>query len=163
MRQKENIESIIADSVAAGATIITGGGTPEGFNTGNYFEPTIISAPSPDVRCVADECFGPVLSVLRFSDEAEAVKLANDTRYGFAAGIFTTNLSRAHRLIRQLRTGIVWVNTYRVVSPVVPFGGNKLTGYGREAGMDTILDYTRTKSVWINTSDEPIADPFVVR
>ncbi len=162
-RQKENIESIIADSVAQGATIATGGGTPAGFNTGNYIEPTIILAPSPDVRCVAEECFGPVLSVLKFSSEDEAVQLANDTRYGFASGIFTRNLSRAHRLIRKLRCGIVWVNTYRVVSPVVPFGGNKLTGHGREGGMDTVLDYTRTKSVWINTSDEPIADPFVMR
>ncbi len=162
-RQKENIESIIADSVAEGATIVTGGGTPPGFNTGNYIEPTIIVAPSPDVRCVAEECFGPVLSVLKFKDEDEAVRLANDTRYGFAAGIFTSNLSRAHRLIRKLRCGIVWVNTYRVVSPVVPFGGNKLTGHGREGGMDTLLDYTRTKSVWINTSDEPMADPFVMR
>ena len=103
-RQKDNIESIIADSVAAGATIVTGGGTPQGFNTGNYIEPTIISAPSPDVRCVAEECFGPVLSVLKFSDEDEAIRLANDTRYGFAAGIFTTNLSRAHRMINKLRT-----------------------------------------------------------
>ncbi len=162
-RQKENIEAIIADSVAEGAVIVTGGGTPKGFNTGNYIEPTIISAPNPDVRCVAEECFGPVLSVLRFSDEDEAVRLANDTRYGFASGIFTSNLSRAHRIIRKLRTGIVWVNTYRVVSPVVPFGGNKLTGHGREGGVDTIMDYTRTKSVWINTSDEPIADPFVMR
>ena len=162
-RQKENIESIIADSVAAGATIATGGGTPRGFEAGNFFEPTIILAPSPDVRCVAEECFGPVLSVLKFKDEDEAVRLANDTEYGFASGVFTTNLSRAHRLIRKLRCGIVWVNTYRVVSPIVPFGGNKLTGHGREAGTDTIFDYTRTKSVWINTSDEPIADPFVVR
>lgn len=162
-RQKENIESIIADSVAAGATIVTGGGTPSGFNTGNYLEPTIISAPSPDVRCVAEECFGPVLSVLKFTDEDEAIRLANDTRYGFASGIFTSNITRAHRMIRKLRCGIVWVNTYRVVSPVVPFGGNKLTGHGREGGMDTVLDYTRTKSVWINTSDEPMADPFVMR
>ena len=162
-RQKENIESIIADSVAAGARIITGGGTPKGFNAGNYLEPTIISAPSPDVRCVAEECFGPVLSVLQFKDEDEAIRLANGTRYGFASGIFTSNLSRAHRMIRKLRCGIVWVNTYRVVSPVVPFGGNKLTGHGREGGMDTIMEYTRTKSVWINTSDEPMADPFVMR
>jgi acyl-CoA reductase-like NAD-dependent aldehyde dehydrogenase len=162
-RQKDNILSIIKDSVDAGATIVTGGNTPGGFNTGNYLEPTIIAAPSPEVRCVAEECFGPVLSVLRFTDEDEAVQLANNTRYGFASGIFTTNLSRAHRIIRKLRCGIVWVNTYRVVSPVVPFGGNKLTGHGREGGMDTVLDYTRTKSVWINTSDEPMADPFVLR
>ncbi len=162
-RQKENIEAIIADSVAAGATIATGGGTPKGFETGNYFEPTIILAPSPEIRSVAEECFGPVLSVLKFSDEDEAVRLANGTNYAFASGVFTSNLSRAHRLIRKLRCGIVWVNTYRVVSPIVPFGGNRFTGHGREAGMDTIFDYTRTKSVWINTSDDPIADPFVVR
>jgi aldehyde dehydrogenase (NAD+) len=104
-----------------------------------------------------------VLSVLRFKDEEEAVRLANDSRYGFAAGLFTSNLARAHRLIRKLRCGIVWVNTYRAVSPIVPFGGDRMTGHGREGGVDTIHDYTRAKSVWINTSDAPMADPFVMR
>ena len=102
---------------------------PEGW----YFSPTIVSAPDNGIPCVAEELFGPVLSVVPFDSEQEAVKLANDTPYGLASGVFTTNLSRAHRMIRQLRAGIVWVNTYRAVSPIVPFGGFGQSGLGREA------------------------------
>ena len=107
--------------------------------------------------------FGPVVSVLRFRDEAEAIKLANDTRYGLASGVFTTNIGRALRVTKALRAGIVWVNTYRVVSPLAPFGGFKDSGYGRESGLDAIYDYTRPKTVWLNTSQDPIADPFVMQ
>lgn len=163
VRQKDRISAIIGDSVAAGARLVAGGNTPERFKRGYYLEPTILHAPSPELRCVREECFGPVLSVLPFDDEDAAVQLANDSPYGFAAGVFTTNLARAHRIIRRLRCGVVWVNTYRAVSPIVPFGGNRMTGHGREAGTDAIYDYTRTKSVWINTSDEPMTDPFVMR
>ena len=84
--------------------------------------------------------------------------LANNSNYAFAAGIFTQNLARAHRLTKKVKAGVVWVNTYRAISPVAPFGGNGFTGYGRESGMDAIRDYTRTKTVWINTSDVPLAD-----
>jgi aldehyde dehydrogenase (NAD+)/betaine-aldehyde dehydrogenase len=110
-----------------------------------------------------EELFGPVLSVLTFEDEDEAVALANGTPFGLASGVFTQNLTRAHRMIRRLRAGVVWVNTYRAVSPVVPFGGYGLSGLGREGGLESVLDYTRTKSVWIRTSDAPIPDPFVMR
>jgi (Z)-2-((N-methylformamido)methylene)-5-hydroxybutyrolactone dehydrogenase len=120
-------------------------------------------APSAELPCVREEFFGPVLSVLKFKTEDEAVALANGTDYAFAAGVFTQNLGRAHRLAKSIRAGVVWVNTYRAVSPVAPFGGNGLTGYGREGGLDAIRDYTRTKSIWINTSDLPMADPFVMR
>jgi acyl-CoA reductase-like NAD-dependent aldehyde dehydrogenase len=112
---------------------------------------------------VREEFFGPVLSVLKFKTEAEAVALANGTDYAFAAGIFTQNLGRAHRLTKKIRAGVVWVNTYRAVSPIVPFGGNGYTGHGRESGLDSIRDYTRTKAIWVNTSDVPMADPFVMR
>jgi aldehyde dehydrogenase (NAD+) len=101
--------------------------------------------------------------VLRFRDEAEAIKLANDTRYGLASGVFTTNIGRALRVTKALRAGIVWVNTYRMVSPLAPFGGFKDSGYGRESGLDAIYDYTRPKTVWLNTSQDPIADPFVMQ
>ncbi|TIW25265.1 MAG: aldehyde dehydrogenase family protein, partial [Mesorhizobium sp.] len=113
--------------------------------------------------CVREELFGPVLSALAFDSEAEALALANDTPFGLASGVFTTNLARAHRMARGIHAGVVWVNTYRAVSPLVPFGGYGLSGLGREGGLDAIRDYTRSKSVWIRTSDEPIPDPFVMR
>jgi (Z)-2-((N-methylformamido)methylene)-5-hydroxybutyrolactone dehydrogenase len=112
---------------------------------------------------VVQELFGPVLSVLTFKDEADAIRLANGTEYGLAAGVFTQNLTRAHRVTRKLRSGVVWLNTYRVVSPLAPFGGYGKSGFGREGGIDAALEYTTTKTVWLRTSDEPISDPFIMR
>ena len=163
LRQKERAQRLIAESIAAGAVLAAGGGTPKAFEKGFYFEPTILLAPNADLPCVQLEFFAPVLSVMAFETEEEAVQMANATRYAFAAGVFTQNLARAHRLAKAVRAGVVWVNTYRAVSPVAPFGGNGFTGFGREGGLDAIRDYTRTKTVWINTSDAPIADPFVMR
>lgn len=162
-RQREHIEALLAQSVAAGAEILCGGRRPKAFAQGYYFEPTIVACGGNDIPCAAEELFGPVLSVIAFDGEDEAVRLANDSPYGLAAGVFTTNLTRAHRMIRRIRAGIVWVNTYRAVSPIVPFGGYGQSGYGREGGSEALLDYTRTKSVWIRTSDAPIPDPFVMR
>ena len=104
-----------------------------------------------------------ILSVQGFDTEAEALHLANATAYGLASGVFTQSLNRAHRMIRGLRAGIVWVNTYRAVSPIAPFGGHGLSGHGREGGMAAALDYTTVKTVWLRTSDAPIPDPFVMR
>lgn len=112
---------------------------------------------------MVEEFFGPVLSVVSFETEAEALQIANDTPFGLASGVFTSNLSRAHRMIRGIRAGVVWVNTYRAVSPIAPFGGSGLSGQGREGGLAAALDYTRTKTVWLRTSDDPIPDPFVMR
>lgn len=162
-RQLEHIERVLRASVEAGGRIVTGGTQPDGMKGGLYFLPTIVDCPHPQVPSVTDELFGPVLSVVSFDTEAEAIAFANDTRYGLASGVFTKNLTRAHRLTRALHAGIVWVNTYRAVSPIVPFGGYGWSGTGREGGLDAALEYTRTKSVWIRTSDEPIADPFVMR
>jgi (Z)-2-((N-methylformamido)methylene)-5-hydroxybutyrolactone dehydrogenase len=161
LRQVERAEKLIAASVAAGAEVVTGGKRRAG--SGFYFQPTILKARDPALPCLREEFFGPVLSVMPFADEAEALRLANGSDYAFAAGVFTRDLARAHRMSRKLRAGVVWINTYRAVSPVVPFGGNGLTGFGREGGLDAIRDYTRTKAVWINTSDQPMADPFVMR
>lgn len=163
LRQRDKIEGVVAASIAAGARLITGGGRPAGLDKGYYYLPTILDCSGVKSPSVEQELFGPVLSVLAFRNEEEAVALANDTPYGLASGIFTRDLTRTHRLVRSIRAGIVWINTYRAISPIAPFGGYGLSGFGREGGLDSVLDYTRTKSVWLRTSDDPIPDPFVMR
>lgn len=162
LRQREKIDRIVTDSVAAGAVLIAGGQLPEG--AGFFYPPTILDCSAiPSAASVETELFGPVLSVLSFTTEDEAVALANGTPYGLASGVFTRNLSLAHRMIKRIHAGIVWVNTYRAVSPMAPFGGYGLSGHGREGGIAAILDYTSVKTVWLRTSDDPIPDPFVMR
>ena len=160
-RQRDTIEETVAASVRAGARLVTGGRRIDGH--GFYYPPTILDCPDPSIPSVERELFGPVLSVLTFETEDEAVRLANATPYGLAAGVFTGSLTRGHRLVRRIRAGVVWVNTYRVVSPIAPFGGFGLSGQGREGGVEAALEYTRTKTVWLRTSDAPIPDPFVMR
>mgnify|MGYP003310141408 CR=1 FL=1 len=101
---------------------------------GWYYEPTILTCPNQTLAIVQQELFGPVATVLRFESERQAIDLANDTRFGLAAGIFTTDIGRALRVTKGIRSGIIWVNTYRMVSPLAPFGGYKDSGYGRESG-----------------------------
>jgi len=158
--QLERIERTVAGALENGGTLVHGGRKPDGLDKGWYYEPTIVACPSQDLDIVREEMFGPVLSVIRFKDEKDAIRLANDTRFGLAAGLFTRDIGRALRVTKSLRTGIVWVNTYRMVSPMAPFGGFKDSGHGRESGFEAIYDYTRVKTVWLNTSPDPIADPF---
>ena len=161
-RQRDRIGALIAQSLAAGARLVTGGQSVEG--AGFYFPPTILDCTdAPDAPCLQQEFFGPVLSVVTFETEDQALALANGTEFGLASGVFTRDLTRAHRMIRGLRAGIVWVNTYRAVSPIAPFGGHGLSGHGREGGMAAALDYTTVKTVWLRTADDPIPDPFVMR
>ena len=167
--QRARIEREVAFARTEGGEVLCGGGRPAAGDlapdlaAGFYYAPTIIACPRQDLRIVDTELFGPVLSVLRFRDEDEAIALANHTQHGLAAGVFTENSARALRVSRALRAGIVWVNTYRVVSPIAEFGGFKGSGYGREGGFQAMYDYTRAKSVWINTADAPMANSFVVR
>jgi acyl-CoA reductase-like NAD-dependent aldehyde dehydrogenase len=161
--QMTRIEAEVAKAIGQGAKLRHGGKKPAHLNAGWYYEPTILECPAQETGIVDTELFGPVLSVLRFKTEDEVVRLANDTRYGLACGIFTRDGARALRVAKATRAGIVWINTYRVVSPIAEFGGFKDSGYGRESGFQAIYDYTRPKTVWINTSPDPIADPFVMR
>lgn len=163
--QLENIEREVAHALQQGGKLLCGGKRPVGVDNGAglYYEPTIIECPRQDLRIVDTELFGPVLSVIRFKDEAHAIALANDTKHGLAAGIFSQNGARAMRVARAVRAGIVWINTYRVISPIAEFGGFKGSGYGRESGFQAMYDYTRAKTVWMNLSDAPVANPFMMR
>ncbi|MFK8076948.1 MAG: aldehyde dehydrogenase [Granulosicoccus sp.] len=160
--QIENIEATLSKSIDQGASIRFGGQRTEN-TTGHYFNPTLVECLSHDTETLKVEMFGPVMSLLPFDTEEEAIELANTSDFGLGSGVFTENLARAHRVSSQLRSGICWINTYRAVSPIAPFGGFNQSGYGREAGMDSILDYTRTRTTWINTSEQPMADPFTMR
>ncbi|WP_415920163.1 aldehyde dehydrogenase [Tateyamaria sp. SN6-1] len=138
------------------------GGTPVD-RAGNYMAPTLVECAGPDTETLKVEMFGPVMSLLPFDTEEEAIALANDSDFGLGSGVFTRDVARAHRVSKRIRAGITWVNTYRVISPIAPFGGFNQSGYGREAGVEAVLDYTRTKTTWINTSSDPMANPFVMR
>ena len=149
---------------ADGARVITGA-TPSAnadLQKGLYVEPTLLADVRNDMRIAREEVFGPVLALIPFEHEEEAIAIANDTDFGLAAGVWTTNLSQAHRVARQLHAGTVWINTYRSLSPSMPFGGYKSSGIGRENGIEALKEFTQVKSVWIET--EPTAgDPFSIK
>ncbi|WP_299024787.1 aldehyde dehydrogenase [uncultured Sulfitobacter sp.] len=159
--QVDLIVATLAKAKAQGAKIRFGGEPLE--RAGNYMAPTLVHCENHDVETLHVELFGPVMSLVPFDTEEEAIALANSTVFGLGSGVFTQNLARAHRVSARLKAGICWVNTYRAISPIAPFGGTNHSGYGREAGMDAINDYTRTKTTWINTSDQPMTNPFVMR
>ncbi len=159
--QLAHIEAQVALAVEEGATLRCGGRRPD--RPGRFYEPTVLTCPDQGLTIVDTELFGPVLAVLPFRDEAEALALANDTVHGLAAGVFTGDSARSVRVAEALRAGIVWVNTYRVISPIAEFGGVKGSGYGRESGFQAMFDYTRPKTVWMNTSPDPLPSQFVAR
>jgi aldehyde dehydrogenase (NAD+) len=161
--QRDRIETLLAQTVEQGGRILTGGKRPPQFNKGYYFEPTIVACDDQSLPVVQNELFGPVLSVLRFKDEAEALALANDSDFAFAGGVFSRDIACAMRVARKIRAGRLWINTYRMSSAQVPFGGFKRSGYGRESGLESINDFTEMKTVFVETSGEPVADPFVMR
>ncbi|HUN27376.1 MAG TPA: aldehyde dehydrogenase [Steroidobacteraceae bacterium] len=162
--QYEKILSYIAIARGEGATCVLGGGPadrPE-CGAGWFVEPTVFTGVRNDMRIAREEVFGPVLAVIPFSDDEEAVRIANDSPYGLAAGLWTQSIRRALTVSKRLQAGTVWVNTYRAVSFLSPFGGYKRSGLGRENGQEAIAEYLQTKSVWISTAEET-ANPFVMR
>lgn len=157
--QHESVLRRIAEARADGARLVTGGSAAPGAPSGLFVRPTVFADVTSSMRLAQEEVFGPVLAVLRFRDEAEAVRIANDTRYGLASGIWTSDVSLAHRVGKRLRAGTVWINTYRTSAAQAPFGGVGLSGYGRERGTDALLEYTRTKNTMIDLSGSA-RDPF---
>ncbi|NOD29753.1 aldehyde dehydrogenase [Ruegeria atlantica] len=159
--QVERIQATLAKATEQGARIRFGGKPLN--RPGNFLAPTLVECASPETETLKVEMFGPVMSLLPFDTEEEAIALANDSQFGLGSGVFTENVARAHRVSSRLKSGICWINTYRAVSPIAPFGGYNQSGYGREAGIEAIHDYTRTKTVWLNTSEQPMSNPFVMR
>jgi aldehyde dehydrogenase (NAD+) len=162
--QFEKILGYIDIAKGEGAKLVLGGAkaTRPECGDGWFVEPTVFSGVNNQMRIAREEVFGPVLSIIPFRDDAEAIAIANDSPYGLAAGVWTTSIKRALRASEQLQAGSVWVNTYRAVSYMSPFGGYKRSGLGRENGQDAIWSYLQTKSVWISTADD-VPNPFVMR
>jgi aldehyde dehydrogenase (NAD+) len=152
-RQAEKVQSYIAAGQSEGAALVSGGNrlAGPGYDGGNFITPTVFGSVTDDMTIAREEIFGPVISVMPFDTVDEIVARANATPYGLAAGIFTTHLGTAHKLARRIKAGTVWVNMYHALDPAVPFGGVKLSGYGREGGVEHLGEYLDTKSVWIQT------------
>ena len=161
-KQLENIEKNIKATVEQGGRIRCGGKRSSISNKGYYFPATIIECKNHNLPTAENELFGPVLSVMKFDTEEEAIKLMNDNKYGLSSGVYTANLGRGMRVSKAVRAGIVFVNTYRLISPMAPFGGIKDSGYGKEAGIESIKEYTRIKTTWYNSSEKPMTDPFTM-
>ena len=157
--QLDKIRRFVDEAKATGADIVAGGGD-RGMG-GLFFEPTIVANIANDDPICQDEIFGPVLSVLKFADEAEAVRIANSSRYGLAAGLWTKDIQRAFRMSKALNVGTVWVNAYRTLNWTMPFGGVKASGYGRENGTEGLHEFLQDKAVWIELTGAT-RDPFVL-
>ena len=162
VKQLETIEKNIKLTIDQGGKIKCGGKRHSLSNKGYYFPATIIECDNHNLPAAENELFGPVLSVMKFETEKEVIKKMNDNQYGLSSGVYTKDLGRGLRVSKAIRAGITFVNTYRLISPSAPFGGMKDSGYGKEAGIESIKDYTRIKTTWFNTSEKPMADPFTM-
>jgi aldehyde dehydrogenase (NAD+) len=162
--QFEKVLGYIDIAKNEGATAVLGGGRagrPE-CGDGWFVEPTIFTGVKNAMRIAQEEVFGPVLSVIPFEDEEDAIATGNDVVFGLAAGVWTQNIRRALLMAERLEAGTVWINTYRAVSYMSPFGGYKRSGLGRESGQEMIKEYLQQKCVWISTATE-VPNPFIMR
>jgi len=144
-----------------GLTTVATGGEAVAELGGFFVRPTVLTGVKPGMTVACEEVFGPVLAVIPFDTEDEALALANDSRYGLAGAVWTKDIHRGHRVAHKLQAGTVWINAYRVVGPDVPFGGMGLSGIGRENGIDTVREYTQTKAVWVELTGGT-RDPFTL-
>jgi aldehyde dehydrogenase (NAD+) len=162
--QFDRIIASIDRAKAAGAKLVYGGGraTGPGLDSGLFIQPTIFADVHNDMELAQTEIFGPVLAIMPFDTEEEAIRIANDIPFGLASGLWTSNISRAMRLVPKLKSGVVWVNTYRVVAAQAPLGGVKESGFGRERGEEGLLEFSTIKNVMIDFSGET-RDPFAIK
>jgi acyl-CoA reductase-like NAD-dependent aldehyde dehydrogenase len=159
MEQLNRIKSYVAIARDEGATVFAGGGQPElegAFKNGYFFQPTIFSEVNNSMRVAQEEIFGPVSCAITFKNDDDLLQQANDTMYGLSAGIWTRDITRAHRFAKAVKAGTVWINTYNMMNAASPFGGYKQSGYGREMGKHALELYTQVKSVWVDLSGKPI-------
>jgi aldehyde dehydrogenase (NAD+) len=163
--QYAKVLSYIEIAKQQGAHVMLGGGpaTRPECGDGWFVEPTVFTGVTPDMRIAQEEIFGPVLSIMMFETDEEAIEIANGSIYGLAAGVWTADIGRCLNVARRLESGTVWINTYRVSSPLSPFGGYKRSGFGRESGLLAIREFVQEKSVWIETSGADVPNPFIVR
>ncbi|MDT7542694.1 MAG: hypothetical protein QOE33_2598 [Acidobacteriota bacterium] len=157
--QLDRIKGYVDIARGEGATVFAGGCSPqleEKFKGGYFFQPTIFSEVNNGMRVAQEEIFGPVTSVITFSDEDDLIRQANDTIFGLSAGIWTSNITRAHRFAKAIKAGVIWINTFNMFNAASPFGGYKQSGYGREMGKHALEMYTQVKSVWVDLSGKPI-------
>ena len=161
-KQLENIEKNIKATIDQGGKVRCGGKRSSVSNKGYYFPATIIECDNHNLPVAENELFGPILSVMKFDKEDEVINKMNDNKYGLSSGVYTSNFARGLRVSKAIRAGIVFINTYRLISPMAPFGGIKDSGYGKEAGIESIKEYTRIKTTWYNSSDKAMTDPFTM-
>lgn len=154
--QHDKIRRYVDIGQEEGASLRAGGNIPEGLDDGYFMEPTVFSDVTPEMRIAREEIFGPVVSVIPFEDDDEAVKIANDTIYGLAAAVWSRDMKRGLRMAQRVKSGTLWINTYQVLSPTVPFGGYKQSGIGRELGVHALDNYLETKSVICDLNDRPM-------
>jgi betaine-aldehyde dehydrogenase len=157
--QLNRIKGYVDIAREEGATVVAGGQSPQlegAFQKGYFFSPTIFSEVKNSMRVAQEEIFGPVVSVITFKDEDDLIKQANDTIYGLSAGIWTRDITRAHRFAKEIKAGVIWINTFNMFNAASPFGGYKQSGYGREMGRHALDLYTQVKSVWVDLSGRPI-------